>query len=201
MFGFSNYDYQPSAQTQYMSDPTHPYPLPPNYGQYQPQYQPLPQMQSELLQKMLPIMYSYARPPDTEVAMPNVPQSSQYRPAPQKVVDPDLLRLPAMEPNSTAKFTEQDVTLLRQLLVVGEKHKWKQITKEINQRNLVYRDDHAWGEEDVLGARNVSPTYVIKQYQNLLGLPKNQLYFGVLGSSLPYFVADKGWSELEEEEP
>lgn len=44
--------------------------------------------------------------------------------------------------------------------------------------------------------KNVSPTFVIKQYQSLLGLPNNQQYFGILGSSLPYVV--HGWDAIEE---
>lgn len=197
MFGFSNYDYQSSTHTQHMSDPPHNYPLPSNYGQYQPPYQQLPQMQSDQLQKMLPLMYPYPRPPEPEVNVTSMPQAPQFRSSGQRPMDQVLRQLPVVDAAQVTKFTEQDVSLLRQLLVVGEKHKWKQITKEINQRNLEYRDDQAWGEEEGLGVRNVSPTYVIKQYQNLLGLPKNQMYFGVLGSSLPYFVADKGWEELE----
>lgn len=182
-----------------MSDPPHTYPLPPNYGQCQPSYQQLPQMQSDLQPKALPLMYSYPRFPEQDVAGANMPQAPQFR-APPKPLELALRQLPPPEMSPQAKFTEQDVSLLHQLLVMGEKHKWKQITKEINQRNLEFRDGHAWGEEEPLGARNVSPTYVIKQYQNLLGLPKTQMYFGVLGSSLPYVVAEKGWDELDGED-
>lgn len=100
-----------------------------------------------------------------------------------------------------AKFSEQDVDLLRQLLVAGERHKWKQITKQINRRSAERRGEDL-GDDDaaVLATKNVSPTYVIKQYQSMLGVPKNLLYFGVLGLLLPYVVAEKGWDDLEVED-
>lgn len=101
------------------------------------------------------------------------------------------------------KFSESDVELLRQLFVVGERHKWKQITKEINVRSAARRGEDVVADDDqgLLLAKNVSPTYVIKQYQNLLGLPKNLVYFGVLGLSLPYVVAEKGWDDLVDTQP
>lgn len=109
-----------------------------------------------------------------------------------------------------SKFQSQDVGLLKQLLITEEKHKWKLIAKEINQRNK--DSDQSTGsssiepEDDPLSLLNpnpgtkktVSPTYVQRQYHSMLGLPKNSVYFGVLGSSLPYVVAEKGWDDIEE---
>lgn len=102
-----------------------------------------------------------------------------------------------------AKFSDSDVELLHQLYSMGERHKWKQITKEINQRSASRRGDDPSGisdDERSTLSKNVSPTYVIKQYQNLLGLPRNLLYFGVLGLSIPYVVAEKGWDDLVDTE-
>ncbi|KAK6461872.1 hypothetical protein DFJ63DRAFT_203563 [Scheffersomyces coipomensis] len=111
-------------------------------------------------------------------------------------------------PNITNKFSAQDVQILKQLLVAGEKHKWKQITKEINQsssQNIAISQNHQHQQEidpqyatqsPKPQAKNVSPTFVIKQYQTLLGLPNNSLYFGTLGSSLPYVTAPNGWEEI-----
>lgn len=123
-----------------------------------------------------------------------------------------------------AKFTPQDIQILKQLLLAGEKHKWKQITKEINyqaagRRGEVYHpsnDDSpnstpsasnsgsaGAGSGNSINAqnvKNVSPTFVIKQYQSLLGLPNNTLHFGILGSSLPYVVASNGWDDLQNTE-
>lgn len=47
--------------------------------------------------------------------------------------------------------------------------------------------------------KNVSPTFVMKQYQQLLGLPNNLVYFGTLGSSLPYVIAANGWNDIDQE--
>ena len=44
--------------------------------------------------------------------------------------------------------------------------------------------------------KNVSPTFVIKQYQALLGLPNNSMYFGLVGSSLPYVAGSNGWDDI-----
>lgn len=101
------------------------------------------------------------------------------------------------------KFSDGDVELLHQLYSMGERHKWKQITKEINQRSALRRGDDISGVSDDERnplSKNVSPTYVIKQYQNLFGLPKNQNYFGVLGLSVPYVVSEKGWDDLADTE-
>lgn len=106
-------------------------------------------------------------------------------------------------PGAGGKFSEADVELLHQLYSMGERHKWKQITKEINQRSALRRGDDVSGisdDERGMLSKNVSPTYVIKQYQNLLGLPKHLHYFGVLGLSVPYVVAEKGWDELVDTE-
>lgn len=110
--------------------------------------------------------------------------------AQQQAQNHQQYRAPTNE--QSLKFTAEDVEILKLLLGAGEKHKWKQITKEINQAR--YGDN-----VEINGGmgKNVSPTYVVKQYQNLLGLPKNSVYFGVLGSSLPYVVAQKGWDDLE----
>ncbi|WEJ96535.1 hypothetical protein PSN45_004074 [Yamadazyma tenuis] len=89
-----------------------------------------------------------------------------------------------------SRFTPKEIHTLKQLLVTGEKYKWKQITKDINF--VAARKNHETGGN----IKNVSPTFVVRQYQSLLGLPNNQLYFGLLGSSLPYVV--HGWDSLEE---
>lgn len=104
------------------------------------------------------------------------------------------------------KFTPLDIQILKQLLLVGEKHKWKQITKEINcqaskRRGEVQpqpQETDAAAAASASNLKNVSPTFVIKQYQTLLGLPNNSLYFGILGSSLPYVVANNGWDDLHD---
>ncbi|CAX42414.1 conserved hypothetical protein [Candida dubliniensis CD36] len=178
---------------------------------------------------------------------------------------------PPHNPRISAKFNNHDIQILRQLLLAGEKHKWKQITKELNSstnhnahivaainaaavksRNLANNYDsnnnnhnindntpttnlhHSFGyhhlqqqqhslDQKSLGhrigngttssssatsgslsgsspstipAKNVSPTFVVKQYQQLLGFPNNALYFGTLGSSLPYVVAENGWDDI-----
>lgn len=213
MFGSSNYEYQTPSQPNPDPAPPHPYQAPSAYHPYPPPYQRLPQLRPDA-PKMLPLQYQYTRPapdPDLQmgllgsvpVSMPpgtNVAMAYGANVPLQPQLEPPLRQLPHelhQELLQAPKFCEQDVELLRQLLNVGEKHKWKQITKEINQRNLGREEQH-WSEDEAAsGARNVSPTYVIKQYQNLLGLPKNSVYFGVLGSSLPYVVAEKGWSNLD----
>lgn len=115
------------------------------------------------------------------------------------------------------KFSAQDVQLLRQLLVSGEKFKWKQITREINrqatsrrQSSISSQSTTTLMEEEILGGlpgelphqtgavKNISPTFVVKQYQSLLGLPSVSAYFGLLGSSLPYVVAENGWDDITE---
>lgn len=99
--------------------------------------------------------------------------------------------------------------LLKQLLITEEKHKWKLIAKEINQRNK--ESDQSAGTSSIESEdgpqsllnpnpgskKTVSPTYVQRQYHSMLGLPKNSVYFGVLGSSLPYVVAEKGWDDID----
>ncbi|CAH6723756.1 hypothetical protein CLIB1444_19S01200 [[Candida] jaroonii] len=90
-------------------------------------------------------------------------------------------------PGSNLKVNQQEILMLKQLLSTGEKYKWKQITKDINN----YAADR---NGKVI--KNISPTFVIKQYQTLLGLPNNQMYFGMLGSSLPYVV--HGWENVNE---
>ena len=93
------------------------------------------------------------------------------------------------------KFTYEDAEVLKRLLPMGEKYKWKQITRNINleaarRRNETYVDENGGSN------KNVSPTFVIKQYQALLGLPSNQLYFGLIGSSLPYVMTENGWDDI-----
>lgn len=113
-----------------------------------------------------------------------------------------------------SKFTPQDIQVLKQLLITGEKHKWKQITKEINyqaasRKNMVSdqsgfgcsSDDSSTSNSYGGGSnpgklKNVSPTFVIKQYQALLGLPNNSMYFGLVGSSLPYVAGSNGWDDI-----
>ncbi|KAI5958587.1 hypothetical protein KGF57_002432 [Candida theae] len=230
-----------------------------------------------------------------------------------------------LDPNVTTKFTNNDIQILRQLLIAGEKYKWKQITREINsstnhtqhvlaainknqqhlsqiphlqqssqsqsqqhqqsqsqsqlqsqhnqhqmhqqalsygyqqQSHMMYngtnvlhksnstssahmipphqtqntprhgnidsRSPHSNNQNGQPSAatpsitattrttttttsasspspmplKNVSPTFVMKQYQQLLGLPSNSVYFGTLGSSLPYVVAANGWSDIDQE--
>ncbi|CAK7916447.1 hypothetical protein CAAN3_19S00232 [[Candida] anglica] len=108
-----------------------------------------------------------------------------------------------------AKFAENDIQFLKQLLVTGEKNKWKQITKEINTHALMRRTGvtsvsdipaDSGSPTDESNSKNVSPTFVIKQYQSLLGLPNNALYFGTVGSSLPYIVAERGWDDILHED-
>ncbi|CCE72466.1 Piso0_000037 [Millerozyma farinosa CBS 7064] len=115
------------------------------------------------------------------------------------------------------KFSAQDMQLLRQLLVSGEKFKWKQITREINRQATSRRQSSVSSqstatsvEEEVFGGmsselphqtgavKNISPTFVVKQYQSLLGLPSVSAYFGLPGSSLPYVVAENGWDDITE---
>lgn len=161
------------------------------HQQNQPQLQLQPQQQSQHTQQQQP--------------QPQPPQLIQ----PQPDTDASL---------ALTKFLEHDIQVLKQLLVTGEKNKWKQITKEINLQALMRRNGvtrvqdlpshlevSSPTDELFNGSRgdghgnlkNVSPTFVIKQYQSLLGLPNNQLYFGSLGSSLPYVVAENGWSDIE----
>lgn len=109
----------------------------------------------------------------------------------------------ALGHNIAAKFTSQDILILKQLLVAGEKHKWKQITKEINHASPNNRHHYRTQQQQQQGEdfpptapRNVSPTFVIKQYQAQLGLPNNATFFGTLGLSLPYVVSQLGWDEL-----
>ncbi|EDK47479.1 hypothetical protein LELG_05660 [Lodderomyces elongisporus NRRL YB-4239] len=181
----------------------------------------------------------------------------------------------AIDSQIGSKFTNTDLQILRQLLVAGEKHKWKQITKEINSLSnhsnhvmaaltkkqqilsaksspLQHQHQHPFaygvmgnpadgtvnpragglpppdlsqsppgtaaaqaaaaaaaaavaaaatganGINSPIPLKNVSPTFVIKQYQQLLGFPNNSLYFGTLASSLPYVVAEKGWSDIDQ---
>lgn len=102
------------------------------------------------------------------------------------------------------KFTQEDINILKQLLIVGEKHKWKQITKVLNQSHKINTNCQSdVKDEQNKGCiqnttKNISPTFVIKQYQHLLGLPNNTLYFGHLGSSLPYVVSSNGWKDIKD---
>lgn len=137
--------------------------------------------------------------------------------------------------------------LLKQLLPAGEKHKWKQIAKQINRHNqisgngdvsvngssngvvdgngngngntsestsnstsgtgrsgtlssLELEEDLSNGQSGSLNRKTVSATYVVRQYQQMLGFPKTLGAFGDLGSSLPYAVAEKGWDDIDEDE-
>lgn len=138
-----------------------------------------------------------------------------HTPQPTSQPQPPLIptNLTSSNGNIGAKFTQTDIQILKQLLIAGEKHKWKQITKEINQSspnnaghfrqqsttssNSNQNSNNSPQNGNI--AKNVSPTFVIKQYQSLLGLPNNALYFGSLGSSLPYVVAANGWDDLNYE--
>ena len=98
-----------------------------------------------------------------------------------------------------SKFEEHDIQILKQLLVTAEKNKWKQITKEINHQALIRRGvipPEGQVEEAFGNAKNVLPTFVIKQYQLLLGLPNNALYFGTIGLLLPYIISERGWDDI-----
>lgn len=108
---------------------------------------------------------------------------------------------PPNNPRIASKFTHHDIQILRQLLLAGEKHKWKQITKEIN--NSSHHSEHvaaAMNSPKVVGitgganipAKNVLPTFVVKQANQLLGFPAD---FGILQSSMPYVV--HGWDSIE----
>lgn len=135
-------------------------------------------------------------------AMNTLPKREQLQQQPQQQSLPPLsvgqqqTYQPALahvaELNS--KFNTQDIQILRQLLLAGEKHKWKHITKEINSLSSSNTNSNqSYGKQH---PKNVSPTFVIKQYQNMLGIPSNNVYFGHLGSSLPYVVAEKGWDDV-----
>lgn len=125
------------------------------------------------------------------------------------------LTIPSEAPNVSynSKFSDDDIRLLREFLVNGEKYKWKQVTKEINSRSLIRRyettyeggrhpgpksenDEGAGAPNSSTGIKNVSPTFVMKQYQAMLGLPNHAVHFGTLGSSLPYVVAPNGWDDI-----
>ena len=94
------------------------------------------------------------------------------------------LTIPTEAPNLNynSKFSDDDIRLLREFLVNGEKYKWKQVTKEINSRSLIRRyettyeggrhpgpksenDEGAGASNSSTGMKNVSPTFVMKQYQ------------------------------------
>lgn len=114
------------------------------------------------------------------------------------------------QPPHSTKFSPQDMQVLKLLLVVGEKHKWKMITKEIINQASTRRnsselstkyslpDDDQASPSSASTSRNISPTFVIKQYQSLLGLPSHSAYFGTVGSSLPYIVAKNGWDSISD---
>lgn len=133
--------------------------------------------------------------------------------------------VPPKDDKEATQFQEQDVELLKQLLPAGEKHKWKQIAKQLNRRNnnngdgncnengnssettstrilssLELEEDLSNGHSATPARKNVSATYVVRQYQHMLGLPKALGTFGDLASSLPYAVAEKGWDDVDEEE-
>lgn len=148
---------------------------------------------------------------------PLAPQSQAQQPQPQPHTQPiDYDHNDA----TLVKFSDHDLQILKQLLVTGEKNKWKQITKDINIHALMRRNgvtnvqdlppdsqvssptDDSFGGGSGGGngnSKNVSPTFVMKQYQSLLGLPNNQLFFGSVGSSLPYLISERGWDDIQEE--
>ncbi|KAG7192013.1 uncharacterized protein KQ657_002621 [Scheffersomyces spartinae] len=177
--------------------------------QQQPQQQQLQQQQQQqqppllILQPQLdsrvPSLYVYQQQqqPQPQLQQSVMQQSQlQRQPVQQSSV---LLQAVPSQPGQLqlvqSRFSPQDTQILRQLLLVGEKHKWKQITREINYRASKRRSSDANASEES-NPRNVSPTFVIKQYQLLLGLPNNGLYFGTLGSSLPYVADDDGWDSI-----
>lgn len=170
----SNYEYQYKQQ-----------PMLPLIGQGNPYYS---QQFYASAQKV-----SQAPQPISQPAVMNEapPVTAQLIPNSQPMV---TAHLPSSNPSLpsqaavSSRFTPQEIQTLKQLLGTGEKFKWKQITKEINAIASKRSD----GEP----VKNISPTFVIKQYQSLLGLPNNQMYFGTLGSSLPYVV--HGWDAIND---
>lgn len=187
--GFANQNFQSFQQY-------HMYPKP-EQTLKEEKHQLLPQQYHYVAQGSEPFDHTTKAMPQFQLPMNNHSYNGGY----QQYSSPDLLRRQSINGLANPKFSENDVELLRQLLVVGERHKWKQITKEINIRLSQRRGEEIDDDDQSQLAKNVSPTYVIKQYQNLLGLPKNLVYFGVMGSSLPYVVAEKGWDDLADTPP
>lgn len=177
----------PSAPLQQQQQPKQDQQSPPQQLQSQPQQQSQQQHQQQQQQPYGD--YSYQNLPY------NSYQATQgVRNVPNPSADENLA-------NIRSKFSPQDITVLKQLLGAGEKHKWKQITKEINQSSTNNRDSYDAlydGQKSQVLGKNVSPTFVIKQYQTLIGLPNNALYFGTLVSSLPYVVGPSGWDDLND---
>ncbi|EMG47032.1 hypothetical protein G210_2686 [Candida maltosa Xu316] len=145
----------------------------------------------------------------------NPPSPDLQPPPPQIISGTGASSNPPSNPRISSKFNHHDIQILRQLLLAGEKHKWKQITKELNSSSnhnqhvlaamanaaakshgQTYTFDKVNSGGSPIPAKNVSPTFVIKQFQQILGLPNNNLYFGSLQSSLPYVVAANGWSDI-----
>ncbi|CAI5759185.1 unnamed protein product [Candida verbasci] len=167
--------------------------------------------------------------------------STQIQPNPT-IISPSMIsgtgassNPPMINSKINSKFSNHDIQILKQLLIAGEKHKWKQITKEINQstnhnnhvlaaiqlaaeKGQTYYGNLTGGgysnkrvvngnspknihhlTSSNIPTKNVSPTFVVKQYQQLLGLPNNTLFFGSLQSSLPYVVAENGWNDIPQD--
>lgn len=159
--------------------------------------------------------HSQHDPHGAPVAHTPVPQIAPHNPR-QKALSGQHPALGSQSPNYpynhppyNPKFFSEDVRMLREFLVNGEKYKWKQVTKEINSRALLRRhgliheasgisepEEGSSGRETTPTVKNVSPTFVMKQYQAMLGLPNHAMHFGTLGSSLPYVVAPNGWDDI-----
>ncbi|PSK35790.1 hypothetical protein C7M61_004272 [Candidozyma pseudohaemuli] len=187
-------------------------------GQLQPhQVQQFPQQIPQHLQHHTPVQHNQIssqshQPTQHPLQIPQAPPQNQN---PREDGERDN--------KESAHFQEHDVELLKQLLPAGEKHKWKQIAKQINRHNqtngngsennstsgtgrsgtlssLELEEDLSNGQVPTSGRKNVSATYVVRQYQHMLGFPKALGSFGELASSLPYAVAEKGWDDVDENE-
>lgn len=162
-----------------------------NNGESQPQYPDYPYQANSQ-------QYQQHMPQSTPVIPQRTQASSQLyqQHMPQSTPVIPLRTDNSWVPDPNGKFTSLDISILKQLLPTGEKYKWKEITKEINKRSHERRKS----PEGKPGLKNVSPTFVTKQYQSMLGLPNNTMYFGTVGSSLPYIVAENGWDDIEDKE-
>lgn len=179
-FNYKNNDYQYQGQGghQQTPQPQHQQQQHQQQGQQHQGQQHQGQHQQGQQQPQVPQQYDYQY-----TSSVNSSSSSTHSPTVQTGMYNQEVRVPG----SNLKVNQQEILMLKQLLSTGEKYKWKQITKDINN----YAADR---NGKVI--KNISPTFVIKQYQTLLGLPNNQMYFGMLGSSLPYVV--HGWENVNE---
>ncbi|GBL52605.1 hypothetical protein CAJCM15448_48790 [Candidozyma auris] len=214
-----------------------------NQQQQQQQQAPLQHLNTPLSQQFISAPQSaqsqsahpnqYPRPPQAAYSNGTADFRRQPQPQPQPPPPPaqhpqppDFQLQPPRRPGPSG-FQDHDVEVLKQLLPVGEKHKWKQIAKRINRRNAATNINNTNGgasdngsssvsstttgvsatpssleSEDDLGPggrKSVSASFAMRQYQHMLGLPKAPNSFGDLGSSLPYAVAVRGWDDIDDE--